>query len=118
MTDQPSTRPTPLDDRLLSAILDEDDRTFRVLSHAARYHEARMAHPAGRAGYVPLTSPPLPSYVRLGHALLAYAAVLLILAGFLVGVTVRPWVAIPLVWVGCLLGVRLAIVHHRTGEKS
>lgn len=126
MTDQ------SLDDRMLSAILDGDERAFRVLSHAARYHAARMAHPAGKAQvteplipedmwekatYIPMVAPPLPNWSGLGRFITAYVAVLLILSGFLLGVTVRPWVAIPLVWVGCLLGVRLATVHYRNQEK-
>lgn len=78
---------------------------------------SRAAHPAGRAGYVPMSAPPMPDYRHFGYAIKAYVAVLLIGAGFLLGITVRPWVAIPLIWVGCLLGVRLAVIHHRTGEK-
>ena len=121
MSEQPVSVWHPIDDQMLSAILDEDERAIRVLSLAARYHQARMAHPAGKAQATtePLIpedmwqpAPPLPNWAGLGRFISLYAALVLIVAGLLIGITVHRW-AVLLVIGGVLLAGRIAIVHYR-----
>lgn len=120
MTDQPvSPAWTDADDRALTLLLIMAAYNLATASEIAERRAESMArHPAGRATHVPMVAPPMPDYSRLGTFIAGYAALLLILAGFLVGITQHFWVAFTFVLVGCALGVRLATVQHRQEKKS
>lgn len=127
MSEQPTSPAwTDADETALVTLLIRAAYGLATAAEIAERRESKKRHPAGRA--IPVApiipediwqpAPPLPNWSGLGRFISISLAIALILAGFLIGVTQHPWVAIGLVTAGCAIGARLATVHHRMGEKS